>query len=395
VSSSAGEPPWAFETPADAGIPVARLEQNAASGWFLDGRSLRALQNQADSGKNVSFATQDTVRLVLNVRTVRKVTANGIGLLPGSDPVLRKQVVVIGAHLDHLGMGGPGALDSSTRPAIHPGADDNASGAAGVMEIARYFSRAARPRRSLLFIGFSGEELGLLGSEWYVKHPVVRNAETVAMLNMDMVGRLREDKLIVIGSGTAKEWKSLIALTNKTAGFHIAQSESGFGASDQQSFYAQHIPVLFFFTGTHKDYHTATDTADKVNSAGEAKVLAFVAEAAERIADSNSAPTLQHISEPQQAGPSRGFPVYLGSVPDYSATVAGVRLNGVREGSPAEAAGLKAGDVIVEFGGKPIKNIYDYSYALKDHHPGDTISITVLRNGHRVQLTATLAAPLE
>jgi predicted metalloprotease with PDZ domain len=207
-----------------------------------------------------------------------------------------------------------------------------------------------------------------------------------------MIGRLRDNKLTVIGSGTAREWDSLLEETNRTAGFSLARSESGFGASDQQSFYTQGVPVLFFFTGTHSDYHTPTDTVDKINFEGEARVLQLVAACAEQVADNAARPTFQRITTPEHNAPSRGFRVYFGSVPDYAATVEGVQLNGVREGSPAEKAGLKAGDIIIRFGDKTIKNIYDYTYALQDHRPGDLVDVVVKRGGEQVTLKVTLTA---
>ncbi|HLV79683.1 MAG TPA: M28 family peptidase [Chthonomonadaceae bacterium] len=383
----------------DAGLPILLVRRPIVEDWLQrSGKSLEGLENDANAGKNVSIVTGARVRLSADVRQVEKVTANVAGLIEGSDPVLKKEFVVIGAHLDHLGMGGPGSLAKSSAPAIHHGADDNASGTAGVMQLARYFGTmppASRPKRSLLLICFSGEELGLLGSDYYVKHPLKPLAQTVAMLNMDMVGRLRDDRLIVIGSGTAKEWDHLLDEVNKTAGFTLSKSESGFGASDQQSFYTHDVPVLFFFTGIHPDYHTPTDTADKINAPGEAKVLRMVAACAEQIADSPARPTFQRIQTPEQNAPRRGLSVYFGSVPDYAAQVAGVQLSGVREGSPAEKAGLKAGDIIIKFGDRDIKNIYDYTYALQDHKPGDRVQVVVRRGSRTLTLTATLAARSE
>ncbi len=403
-----------FANASDAGLPVLRLRAPIAENWLQSaGKSLARLTADANAGKNVSCATGVHVRLAADVKKIEKVTANVVGLIGGSDPVLKSEVVVIGAHLDHLGMGGPGSLARSSAPAIHPGADDNASGTAGVLQLARYFGRrkeeggrmkqAGPPssfiphpssllRRSLLLICFSGEELGLLGSDYYIKHPLVPLEKTVAMINMDMVGRLRDDKLAVIGSGTAKEWDKLLEDVNRTAGFTLARNESGFGASDQQSFYAHNIPVLFFFTGTHPDYHTPTDTADKINPEGEARVLEMVAACAERIANNPERPTFQRVQVAERTMPASGLRVYFGSVPDYAAMVEGVQLNGVREGSPAEKAGLKAGDIIIQFGGKTIKNIYDYTYALQDHKPGDTVAIVIRRGDQKLTLTATLAA---
>ncbi|HLJ57344.1 MAG TPA: M28 family peptidase, partial [Chthonomonadaceae bacterium] len=354
--------------------------------------SLADLEHAANDERIVSTPTTVQVRLTADVKKVEKVTANVAGLLEGSDPALKGEVVVIGAHLDHLGMGGPGSLDRSSGSAIHHGADDNASGTAGVMDLAAWFaSRPARPKRSIVFMCFSGEELGLFGSDYYVKHPIVPLERTVAMINMDMVGRLRENKLIVIGSGTAKEWGSLLTEANRSAGFQLARSDDGFGASDQQSFYSKDVPVLFFFTGSHSDYHTSTDTADKINAEGEVKVLAMVADCAERIANAAARPTFQRINVPAPGG-SPGFRVYFGSVPDYAAQVQGVQLNGVRDNSPAAKAGLRAGDIIVKFGATTVKGIQDYTLALQDCKPGDQVEVVVLRGGQRLTLHATLAA---
>lgn len=404
-----------FDNVSDAGIPVLRLRHNAADALMDNsGRGLDALQQAANGGERVSEALDQIAQVQVDVKKVEKITANVIGMIEGSDPVLKNEYVVIGAHVDHLGMGGAGSLAKSSAPAIHHGADDNASGAAGVMELAKYFSqgkervedrkqktRAARlstinyqlstrPKRSIILMCFSGEELGLFGSDWYAKHPIVPLNKTVAMLNMDMIGRLRDNKLTVIGSGTAKEWDSLLDDVNKSAGFALGKSESGFGASDQQSFYTKNVPVLFFFTGTHSQYHTPEDTVDLINSEGEAKVLKLVADCATRIADNPTRPTFQRINLP--TAPSSGLRVYFGSVPDYAANVVGVQLNGVREGSPAEKSGLKAGDIIVKFNGRVIKNVYDYTYALQDCKPNDMVQIEVKRGDAMLKLNVILAA---
>ena len=397
-----------FDNVSDAGIPVLRLRHNAAD-TLMDnsGRGLDALQQQANEGERVSQTLDQIAQVQVDVKKVEKITANVVGMIEGSDPVLKNEYVIIGAHVDHLGMGGAGSLAKSSAPAIHHGADDNASGAAGVMELAKYFGRmnkpasgvqtssfilhpSSLPKRNIILMCFSGEELGLLGSDWYAKHPIVPLARTVAMLNMDMIGRLRDNKLTVIGSGTAKEWDSLLDDANKSAGFALGKSESGFGASDQQSFYTKNVPVLFFFTGTHSQYHTPEDTVDLINSEGEAKVLRLVADCATRIADNSARPTFQRINLP--TAPSSGLRVYFGSVPDYAANVVGVQLNGVREGSPAEKAGLKAGDIIVKFNGRVIKNVYDYTYALQDCKPNDMVQIEVKRGDAMLKLNVVLAA---
>ena len=436
-SDAQGTPKGGFENASDAGLPVLRVRYDMAASWFspvpttppivptavkhdsataktLPARisTFPALVEEADAGKKVSAPLSAQARLSADVKKIEKISANIVGMIEGSDPILKNEYVIIGAHVDHLGMGGPGSLAKSSAPAVHHGADDNASGAAGVMELAKYFGRMKAEggrmknqaqnssfilhpsslKRSIIFICFSGEELGLLGSDWYAKHPLVPLAKTVAMLNMDMIGRLRDNKLTVIGSGTAKEWDSLLDNFNRSAGFALAKSESGFGASDQQSFYTQNVPVLFFFTGTHPQYHTPEDTVDLINAEGEAKVLDFVAECALSIADNDARPTFQRIQTPDQNAPSRGLRVYFGSVPDYAAMVEGVQLNGVREGSPAEKAGLKAGDIIIKFGDKVIKNVYDYTYALQDYKPGDMAQVIVKRGDQTLKLNVTLAA---
>ena len=393
-----------FDNVSEAGIPVLRLHRAAADAILKQSGkgSLDSLQTDADDNKSVSFAfpANATAQVQGDVKKIEKVTANIVGVLEGSDPVLKNEYVVIGAHMDHLGMGGSGSLAKSSAPAIHHGADDNASGATGVVELARYFtqqntrdkSAPPRPKRSLILMCFSGEELGLFGSDWFVKHSPLPLEKVVAMLNMDMIGRLRDNKLTVIGSGTAKEWDGLLTDVNKTAGFALAKSESGFGASDQQSFYTKNIPVLFFFTGTHAQYHTPEDTVDLINAEGEAKVLQLVADCTLRVANDAGRPTFQRIQAPDQNAPSRGMRVYFGSVPDYAAMVEGVQLNGVREGSPADKAGLKAGDIIVKFNDRVIKNVYDYTYALQDCKPGDMMQVTVKRGDKALILNVILAA---
>jgi aminopeptidase YwaD len=318
-------------------------------------------------------------------------TQNVFAILPGSDPALRNQYVVIGAHFDHLGTSTDGALDPDARGAVRRGADDNASGTAAVVELARLFSRSPA-RRSIIFANFSGEEEGLLGSAYFVDHMPVPIDSVVTMLNFDMVGRLRNDKLIVYGVATATEFPSLLERANASTHLKIAGQGDGFGPSDHSSFYAKNIPVLHFFTDLHEDYHRASDTPDKINAAGEAVVVALAERLARAIANEPARPTYVRIAAPPQATSSReGSDVYLGSIPDMAGgDTPGLRLTGVRAGSPADLAGLKAGDVIVELGGKPVKDLYEYSDALYSHKPGEEVSIIVLRNSQRVTVNVKL-----
>jgi aminopeptidase YwaD len=318
-------------------------------------------------------------------------TQNIVALLQGRDPALRGQTIVIGAHIDHLGRSAAGALDPDAGDAIRNGADDNASGTAAVLELARLLS--ARPtRRSLIFVNFSGEELGLLGSQYFVEHSPVPLDSIVAMLNFDMVGRMRGDSLIVYGVATARELPLLLDSANSGVGLHVRGIGDGFGPSDHSSFFARNMPVLHFFTNLHDDYHRATDDADKINAAGEARVIALAERVVRDLGDRNSRLTFVRSAAPApMAGARTGSSVYLGSIPDMTAPdVKGLRLTGVRAGSPADSGGLKAGDIVVELGGKEVTDLQSYSDALYSHQPGDEVDLVVQRGSERVKLRVRL-----
>ena len=330
-------------------------------------------------------------------RTAPRPTQNVVALLRGRDPALRDEYIVIGAHFDHLGRETTFAQDPEAGDAIRNGADDNASGTAAVLDLARLLA-ANPPRRSVVFVNFSAEELGVLGSSWFVNHPPVPLERIVAMLNFDMVGRLRNDKLIVYGTSTATELKGIVDSANAvsagagTAMFRISGGGDGYGPSDQSSFYAKDIPVLHFFTDLHEDYHRATDDADKINAGGEARVVDLALRVARAVADRPARLTFVRIAPPARTAVSEeGKQTYLGTVPDMGASeIKGLRLTGVRVGSPADLGGLKAGDVIVELGGVAVKDLYSYSDALYSHKPGDVVKIVVLRGGDRLELSVTL-----
>jgi hypothetical protein len=327
-------------------------------------------------------------------RTAPRPTQNVVALLRGRDPALRDEYIVIGAHFDHLGRETTFAQDPEAGNAIRNGADDNASGTAAVLDLARMLA-ADPPRRSVIFVNFSAEELGVLGSSWFVNHPPVPLERIVAMINFDMVGRLRNDKLIVYGTATATELKGIVDSANAAAGsamFRISGGGDGYGPSDQSSFYAKDIPVLHFFTDLHEDYHRATDDADKINAGGEARVVDLALRVARAVADRPERLTFVRIAPPARTAVSEeGKQTYLGTVPDMGASDAkGLRLTGVRPGSPADQGGLKAGDVIVELGGVAVKDLYSYSDALYAHKPGDVVKIVVLRGSERLELSVTL-----
>jgi hypothetical protein len=318
-------------------------------------------------------------------------TQNVAGLIRGTDPALRDEYVILGAHFDHLGRSIMGALDPEAPNAIHNGADDNASGTAAVIELGRLLRRNP-PKRSVMVVTFSGEELGLLGSQYFVDHLPVPLEKVRAMLNFDMVGRLKDDRAIVYGVATARELPDIVNRANAVAPLQLTATGDGFGASDHTSFYAKNLPVLHFFTNVHDDYHKATDDADKVNATGMARVVALAERVTRDIADRAQPLTFVRAAATAPTMSTReATSAYLGSIPDMGASeVAGVKLTGVRADSPADRAGIKAGDIIVEFDGKPVKDLYAYTDALYAHKPGDTIDVVVLRGTERLTLKVTL-----
>jgi hypothetical protein len=322
-------------------------------------------------------------------------TQNVVAILEGSDPAMKNRFIVIGAHFDHLGRSSQYAMDPSAGDAIRNGADDNASGTAAVLQLARMLS-ASRPKHSVVFVTFSGEEEGLLGSQYFVENPPVPLDSIVAMLNFDMVGRLKDNKLFIYGTGTASELPALIDSSNLriVPALSVQGGGDGFGSSDHSSFYAKNIPVLHFFTDSHEDYHRATDDVEKINAAGEARIVNLAFDMIKSLDDRPARLSFIRSTRPSRMGPSSsGSQVYLGSVPDMSAAeVPGLKLTGVRAGSPAEKGGLLAGDIIVEFGGAPVTDLQSYSDALYSHRPGETVKVVYLRNGKKSETTVTLGS---
>jgi hypothetical protein len=350
--------------------------QPAAGGWFQSfsiGRDAPAARpgKQSLIGKNV------------------------IGILPGRDPVLRNQTVVLGAHYDHLGLGGFGSLDPDSTGRVHNGADDNASGVAGLIQVAARLA-ASPPARTVVFIAFSGEELGLLGSAHYAKEPIYPLAGTLAMVNLDMVGRLRGGRLIVYGVKTAKEFPGLLDSLNWYAGLDLKPQGDGYGPSDQSSFYAAKRPVLHLFTDLHEDYHRTTDDWQKINLDGLKRVADFTLGLITALANRRGPLTFIDVPAalPAQAtattASSPGYGAYLGTVPDMTGAPGGVRLVGVRAGSPAEKAGLRGDDIITRIGATETPDLQAMAEALRSHKPGETVEIVVRRGATVTTLRATL-----
>ncbi|HRZ10543.1 MAG TPA: M28 family peptidase [Gemmatimonadales bacterium] len=318
---------------------------------------------------------------------------NVIGILPGRDPVLRNETVIVGAHYDHLGLGGFGALDPDSAGRVHNGADDNASGTAALFAIAERL-RAAPPARTVVFIAFSGEELGLLGSGYYVKHPLYPLSATEIMINLDMVGRLKNDKLIVYGTGTATEIPALLDSLNWYAKFDLRPQPEGYGPSDQTSFYAAKIPVLHFFTDLHGDYHRSSDDWDKINAQGLVRVADFAAAVATAMGNRPTRLTFVDVPPPAPkagAAATGGYGAYLGTIPDMaSGETGGVRITGVSKGSPAELGGMKGGDMITKIGDYDVPDLAGMTDALRNYKPGDKVVVIVVRDGKELGLDITL-----
>ena len=306
---------------------------------------------------------------------------NVVATIRGRDPVLRDEYVIVGAHYDHLGLGNRSSSLGNVGE-IHNGADDNASGSVALIEIARQL--ADRPaKRSVVLVAFSGEELGLLGSAAYVRSPAVPMEKSVAMVNLDMVGRLRNDRLLVFGSETATEFPALLDSLNAGPKFDLKYSGDGFGRSDQQSFYVAKKPVLHLFTDLHEDYHRPSDDWEKINIAGLVKVATYTTSIIQALADRAAPLTFVFKAPPPPPAPVAGNPAggaaSLGTIPDMASGGPGVRLSGVRPDSPADKAGLKAGDILLGLGVLDIADLQAMSDALRQHRPGDTVMVRFRR----------------
>jgi hypothetical protein len=366
------------------GVGTAGLERSGA--YICDGF--------ARAGLRVSF--QDftipaDAPAVLHTTLGGTAARNVVAIIPGSSRALRGEIVVVGAHYDHLGLGGFGALDPDSTGKVHNGADDNASGTAALLEIGRMLAQR-QPARTVVLVAFSGEELGTLGSSYFVHHSVPQPIDSLyAMLNLDMVGRLRNARLQALGAGTAREFPALLDSLNTPPRFDLQASGDGWGPSDHSVFYATRHPVLHFFTGLEEDYHRSTDDWEKLNVAGIAQVAGFVADLAWSLASRPGPLTFVDSPRPQTAIGGSGYGAYLGTIPDMSGGVSdGVRITGVRAGSPAEQAGLKAGDVITAIGDKHIGNLYDMTDALRSHQAGDTVVVASRRDGVERRATTVL-----
>lgn len=379
----------------DVGISSIHARREAVMELFKRaGQDLGVIQKEIDTKlqpHSFELAT-GRVRIVTDIVRTRKPVRNIVGAIKGADPRLKDDWVVIGAHYDHLGLGSRNSLAPSQIGKIHHGADDNASGTAGVIELARLAAKNPGSfKRSVLFVAFAGEEIGLLGSSYFVNHPTVPLANITGMINLDMIGRVKANRIFVEGVGTSPNLRPWLEDMDKFSGLRLDYSNSGYGGSDHMSFTMKKIPVMFFFSGLHSDYHKPSDTADKINAHDAVRVLSLVYMMMEKVAD---APQQLQYTEVQQAHPSGGggdgYGPYFGSIPDFRDDLMGVLFADIQPNSPAAKAGLKSGDLLIEFGGMMIDNLYDFTYALRAHKPGDVVQVIVRRQGQEVRARVTL-----
>jgi Tol biopolymer transport system component len=371
------------ELPAEAPLPEPRVEGFGAEG---DAGIPVVFLTRAAGGRLFDFGVEREARIAVELARRSEPAVNVVGVLRGRE---RAAPVLVGAHYDHLGLGGPGSLEPDAKEP-HNGADDNASGTAGLLEIARLLAeRRGELQRDVWFAAFAGEERGVLGSTAFVRRPPAGLVPDtlVAMLNLDMVGRLRGNRLTVLGGESADEWPALVPPLCEKAGLACSLSGDGYGPSDHTPFYAAGVPILHFFTGTHPDYHRPSDDAARVNAAGGARVAAVVADVAAELSRRPAALTYRATPSPPPQGDVRSYGASLGTVPDYAGDGRpGVLLTGVRPGSPAEKGGLQRGDLLVELRGSPIQTIHDLMFVLRAAKPGEKATAVVERDGKRLSL---------
>lgn len=383
--------PWNQDIGAPTGsaqVPVAWLTRAAAQRLVaLAGLDLDRLETASCEAQGACSLEGVAVDLVTALgRTQQANTANVVGFLPGTDAALAREVLVLGAHHDHVGLGNGGASlgGPKARGAVHNGADDNGSGTVALLELAEWFAVPAhRTRRSLLFLSFSGEELGLLGSLHYVAQPVLPLADTVAMVNLDMVGRSQGGRLEVGGVGTARGLQDLVAEANKAHGLQLSWDPQGSAPSDSTSFFQKRIPVLFLFTGLHDDYHRPSDDVEKVNFTDLLRITRLTADIVTVLGNRDE--RLAYTDPPRSPRRAR-----LGLTPGREPDARGVPLAGVAPGGPAASAGLRAGDVLLSLAGQPVRTLQDLQEVLRRLEPGKPVPVRLLREGQELAVDVVL-----
>jgi hypothetical protein len=401
-SPNAGETiPMSFDTAlAGSGLPAASIAAEVGTALFsrATGKTLEGAQKELDSANpHVAGFALPGISITLRTAVVREKQTgrNVVAYLPATSPTtgVDKPWVMLGAHYDHLGRGSHGnsLAEKSEAGRIHFGADDNASGSAAVLAAGEALSKQPR-RRNVVLAFWSAEEIGLIGSNAFITSPPVQTDQIAAYLNFDMVGRMQDNKLTVQAVGTSAVWRKLIEQVNVAAGFDLVLQDDPYQPTDVASFNQAGVASLGVFTGTHTDYHRPSDTADKINYEDLDRIAAFAAALVKRIGDAPEAPVFTKVTQPTQTGGRAGVRVFTGTIPDYATEVKGLLLGGVIGGGPAEQAGLRKGDVIVELAGQTIANIYDYTYALELLKIGEAVKVVYIRDGAKQETTLTPAA---
>ncbi len=388
-------PAYYDKNASDAGIPVINITRKLAD-HLISGRgfTIEDIEKELQASlQPFSFETFTDIKAKVSLEYVKVSTQNVVAVLHGNSNEPSEEYIVIGAHHDHLGMDGTGS--GSRMPdslGVHHGADDNASGVAALLELAsKMASKQSRNNRSILFVSFGAEEMGLVGSKYFVSNLPVPATQIKTMINLDMIGRLKEDSVLTIGgTGTAKEMDEILSLFENDLPFKISRQPDGYGPSDHAAFYAFSIPVLFFTTGAHEDYHTPLDTWDKINIAGLEAISDFAYDLCNYLADRTENITFTESGTMTRTGMGRGYKITLGIIPDYASTNQGLRVDGVRQEGPAARAGIIKGDVIIAMNGLQVGNIYDYMARLNTLNAGDTVTVEVMRNGKKEVLLVQL-----
>lgn len=382
--------------PAHSDLPFVQVTAAVAEEWLgLAGVTLRDWIREVDGDLKPRSRPLSGLKVELSadVRREARHVPNVVAYLPGETD----EHLIIGAHYDHLGMGEQSSMSpNEAGKVVHPGADDNASGTAGLIELAHYFAKLPARKRGVLFIAFAAEEIGLIGSAHYAGNPLLPLDRAVAMINMDMIGRMQEERVYVGGSGTGTTLEQILNAAKASHGLKVeATDQGGYGSSDHMSFYIKRVPVLFFFSGIHNDYHRPSDTWDKVNHEGAARILNLIGDIGARLLAAEARPEYVRLTDtrPQASASASmgGGGAWFGSVPDMSSNAGGFRLADVRDGSPAHKAGLLPGDVVIEFAGKPVASLMEFTYVLRAHKPGDTVRVKWRRGDQEMESEVTLA----
>ena len=385
------------QSASSAGLPIIQITHAVANNIINDkDKTVADLRSKIDQELvSFSFELDRKVSARVNLKFEKETATNVIGFIEGSDPILNKEYIIIGAHYDHLGYGGhmSGSLNPDSMQ-IHNGADDNASGIAGILELShKLMTNKKLLGRSIIAICFDAEEKGLLGSKFYTQTPTKDLEQTAIMINMDMIGRLNEKPITVGGVGSAKTFSETIEVVQKNHTLIIDKNISGmdFGRSDHASFYREDIPVLFFFTGAHQDYHKPSDDWDKIDYQGEKEVLNFVYDLIVQLSTNKEKPIFTEITNDNSDNQSPSFNVTLGVIPSYGSQKIGMEIDGIsRKNGPADKAGMKKGDIIIEINNKKIRNIYDYMARLAELNSGDKIIVKIIRNKIEMELILDL-----